>query len=388
MVIPSIPGLVKLAWKHPRYFEGLVIKKLNFFSRYKWLEENSGKDDAVPPPLVFKLVLTYKCNLRCSMCYEWGDAGWCKEQPTGETNLELDWEIVERLFAEHGERRPSFILIGGEPMLYANFRNLAHALKRHKSFAITCTNGLLLDQFLDESNDNPYLTYLVSLDGLQEENDKLRGAGTYNRITQNIRLVKALQSPPYIGIQFTIRPENVRIMYDFCRKMVDLGVDWILLNPCWFVSEEQAREYEHYMQKQFGITATSHLGYLLPYDLDKEEFVRQYRKITDEKWPIQISCYLQTPEDIYTYVDKPQTPPRNSFCYKQWLRMDITPDGAVSPCVLYPDLTWGNLKDSSVMEIWNSPEYAKFRVMRRENVLPICSKCDVLYLYDAKRKIL
>jgi radical SAM protein with 4Fe4S-binding SPASM domain len=168
--------------------------------------------------------------------------------------------------------------------------------------------------------------------------------------------------------------------------MVARGADWILLNPCWFVSEEQAREYETFMQKHFGIMPTTHRGYLMPYDLDKEEFVRQMSKINGESWPIQISCYLQKPEHIYTYVDSPQTPPGNSFCYRQWSRMDITPDGDVTPCILYPDLTVGNLRHESVMQIWNGPAFAGFRQLRRQHVLPVCAKCNALYLHDSKRK--
>src|SRR5262249_20078029 len=163
-----------------------------------------------------------------------------------------DWEVIEELFSRHRASHPSFILIGGEPMLYSNFAKLAQTLKKHKCFAITCTNGTLLDRFASESADNPYLTYLVSLDGLKKQNDQLRGRGLYDRITRNIRLIKALKRPPYLGIQFTIRPENVGVMYEFCKEMVMLGVDWILLNPCWFVSKEQAREYEDFMRKHFG----------------------------------------------------------------------------------------------------------------------------------------
>lgn len=388
MTVPSIGGLTKLAWRHPRYVEHLLVKKLKFFNRYRWLERNAARDDEVPPPLVYKLVLTYKCDLRCTMCYEWGDAGWCKQESPSAVNEELSWDIIERLLARHGKERPSFILIGGEPLLYTNFKRLAGALKERRCFAITCTNGTLLHRFTDSSADNPYLTYLVSLDGLRAENDRLRGRGVYDRVTRNIKLVKSLKRPPYVGIQFTIRPENVGVMYEFCREMVRLNVDWILLNLCWFVSEEQAREYEDYMRKHFDITPTSHLAYLLPYELDQEEFVRQYERIKSEKWPIQISCYLEEPEDIHTFVDRPQEPPRNAFCYKQWLRMDVTPDGGVSPCVLYPDLAVGNLNERSAADIWNSPEYARFRKLRRAGPLPVCSKCDALYLYDAGRKIL
>ena len=388
MALPSIGGLAALAWRHPQYVEGLVIKKLKFLSRYRWLQNNPEKDDQVPAPLVYKLVLTYKCNLRCVMCYQWGDEGWCKEESAKEMKRELEWTLIERLFANSGKRHPSFILIGGEPMLYSNFGKLAQTLKAHKCFAVACTNGTLIDRFIDESVDNPYLTYLISLDGLKAENDQLRGRGVYDRVKQNIELLKSLKRPPYVGIQFTIRPENVGVIYEFCKEMVKLSIDWILLNPCWFVSEDQARDYEKFMQRHFDITPTSHEGYKLPYDLDKAEFVHQWKKVKAEKWPIQISCYLNEPEDVYTYVDRPEMPPGNTFCYKQWLRMDIAPDGAVSPCILYPDLTLGNLYDKSVMELWNSPAYAHFRQLRRETILPICSKCDALYLYDAKRRTL
>ncbi len=388
MPIPSLAGLTRLAWNHPRYVEQLLVNKLKSHARYRWLEANPSNDDRVPPPLIYKLVLTYKCDLRCTMCYEWGDAGWCKQEHPEAVGEELSWGIVEDLFSRYGRRHPSFILIGGEPLLYSNFERLARALKENRCSAITCTNGTLLHRFRDVSADNPYLAYLVSLDGLKKENDQLRGRGVYDRVTKNIKLIKSLKNPPYLGVQFTIRPENVGVMYEFCREMVGLGVDWILLNLCWFVSEEQAGEYEEFMRKHFAVTPTSHLGYLLPYDLDQEQFVREYRRIKDEKWPIQISCYLDEPEDIRPYVDKPQAPLRNTFCYKQWLRMDILPDGSVTPCVLYPDLTVGNLHEQGVMEVWNSPEYAKFREVRRQEPLPVCSKCNALYLYDAKRKIL
>jgi radical SAM protein with 4Fe4S-binding SPASM domain len=177
-------------------------------------------------------------------------------------------------------------------------------------------------------------------------------------------------------------------MHAFWREMVDLGVDWILLNPCWFISEEQARAYERFMLKHFGFEPRTHLGYLMPYDLDKEVFIDQWKKIRADRWPIQISCYLKKPEDIHTYVDSPEVPPGNSFCHQQWTRMDITPDGDVTPCILYPDLKVGNLRDQEALAIWNSPAFADFRRLRRREVLPVCAKCNAIYLHDSKRKYL
>jgi radical SAM protein with 4Fe4S-binding SPASM domain len=380
----SAGSLLATAYRHPLYMQHLVVNKFASLARYRWAERHTDRDDRVPPPLGYQLVLTYKCNLRCIMCYEWGDVGWCHELPRTAIAKELDWVVIERLFAETGRRRPYFILIGGEPLLYSRFGELAQLLRRTKSFAITCTNGMMLDRF--DLSDNPYLTFLISLDGPETENDLLRGQGVFRTVTRNIARLKALTRPPYIGIEFTIRPENVGVMYEFCQEMVALGVDWILLNPCWFISESQARAYESFMQTHFDITPKTHLGYLMPYEIDKDEFVRQMEKIDRERWPIQISSYLKRPEHIYTYVDRPEVPPDNAFCYRQWARMDITPDGDVAPCILYPDLVVGNLRDQRVLDVWNGPDFTRFRQLRRREILPVCAKCNALYLHDARRK--
>jgi MoaA/NifB/PqqE/SkfB family radical SAM enzyme len=388
MAKPTKLGFLRTVSRHPLYVEHLILNKFKSLTRYRWAERHPEKDGDVGPPLGYKLVLTYKCNLRCIMCYEWGEVGWCHDEPKQAIAQELDWGIVRKLFSEMGRTHPYFILIGGEPLLYSRFRDLADLLKANRCFAITCTNGLTLDRFIDAVDGNPYLTFLISLDGLEAENDRLRGKGVYQKVTENISRLKSLKRPPYIGVEFTIRPENVAVMHDFCKRMASFGVDWILLNPCWFVSEEQAREYEKFMMKHFNLMPKTHLGYLMPYELDKEKFIDQMNRINSEKWPIQISCYLQKPEDIHTYVDKPQVPPGNSFCYRQWSRMDITPEGEATPCILYPDLTIGSLHEKGVMEIWNSPAFAGFRQFRREEILPICAKCNGLYLHDAKRKFL
>ena len=388
MPLPSPLGLAGTVLKHPLYMQHLLVKKFTSLARYRWAERNPARDNHVPPPLGYKMVLTYKCNLRCVMCYEWGEVGWCHEEPKKAVARELDFALVEKLFAEVGCLRPYFILHGGEPLLYSHFEAIAALLKKHRCFSISCTNGMALDRYLDTLADNPYLTFMVSLDGPEPVNDQLRGCGVYRKVVENIRLVKALRRPPYLGAQFTIRPENVGTMYDFCEEMVDLGVDWVLLNPCWFVSEDQARAYEQFMTTHFHVMPKTHLGYLMPYDLDKELFIEQFRRIRRQKWPIQISCYLKKPEDIHTFVDTPAVPPGNHFCYQQWTRMDITPDGEVTPCILYPDLKVGNLHRQGVMEIWNSDRFAHFRQVRRKEVLPVCAKCNAVYLHDSKRRYL
>src|SRR5438132_13352855 len=121
MPLPSAIGLAGTVLKHPLYMQHLLAKKLTSLARYRWSERHDHRDDDVLPPLGYKLVLTYKCNLRCIMCYEWGEVGWCHEEPKKATARELDFGLVEKIFAEVGHLSPYFILHGGEPLLYSHF---------------------------------------------------------------------------------------------------------------------------------------------------------------------------------------------------------------------------------------------------------------------------
>jgi MoaA/NifB/PqqE/SkfB family radical SAM enzyme len=388
MYLPSKANLLRLLGRYPLYLAFLCTRKARLWNRCRWIASADRRDGRVPPPLVYKLYLTLACNLRCGVCMLWGKQGSCLAGDAEEPAGELDWAVIRRIFSEAGDAQPSFILSGGEPLLYSRFADLADLLKRHRCFAYVCTNGVLIERHLATVRDNPYLIFYVSIDGPREINDRLRGNGTYDRAVDGIKRLKSLQPKPYVGVQITLQPENVGHLHRTCREMVAQGVDWILINLQWFVTPAQAAEYEAVLEGDYGIRPKSHLGYLVTCDLDRDEFVRQCRQIRAEKWPIQISSYLRQPEDIHAYLDRPYDNPYNGFCYKQWIRMDVLPDGRVTPCIPYPDLTFGSLRESTVMDIWNGTAFEDFRRRISRQPLPVCGRCYCLYLYDPGRHVL
>jgi MoaA/NifB/PqqE/SkfB family radical SAM enzyme len=384
---PSINALFRLSVRHPRYFSHLIRKKAGFLRRMRWLTNNPGKDGQVPPPLVYKFMLTTNCNLHCKSCMLWGEVGWCVKRRDKHEKENIEWDVLEKTISRIAGGRPNLIFTGGEPLLYPSFADLMGLIKREKCFSIVNTNGTLLDRYADVFNDNPYATLLVSLDGLSEENDLLRGPGVYDKVVKNIKTILSLEKPPYVGVQFTITPENVHVMHAFCKRMAGLGVDWILLNPCWFITEEEAEKHEKFMVERFHVAPKTHRGFMFNYDLDTQKFIAEYGKIAAERWPIQVSCYLKDPEkDIIGYVGSDS--PSDCFCFQQWVRINVLPSGQVTPCALYPDLTFGDIKTTDILEIWNSKGFAEFRRTVREKSLPVCSKCDCLYLYDLRRRYL
>ena len=160
-------GIIKLLLKHPSYTLSLILKKLRFIKRYKWIIANPDKDDKVPPPLAYEFVLTLKCNLRCKMCMLWGDTGWCKtDDKSSSLYQELDLDVIKKVFNVGKQFHPTFILNGGEPLMHSRFREIAQLLKKNKYPAIICTNGTLLDKHKDVIEGNNYLDLLISLDSL------------------------------------------------------------------------------------------------------------------------------------------------------------------------------------------------------------------------------
>jgi MoaA/NifB/PqqE/SkfB family radical SAM enzyme len=378
-----IKGLALTAIKHPRYFGHLVDKKIRFARRCRQALKEPA-DAIAPEPIVYRLNLTEDCNLRCGLCMHWGETGWQKRPGSGKP-AELSWEVVEKVLGRAGGAKPSLILNGGEPLMHPRFGELARELKKRKLFSTVCTNGTLLDRHEASFADNPYTALLVSLDGLEAENRRLRGEGVYEKAVENIRRLKKSKKPPYIGVQFTVQPGNEASMREFAEMAAGLGADWLLFNLRWFVTDDERSAYAGFLKEKFGVEARSTGGYARDYPVDSKTFAEELAKIRADSLPMQVSCYLKRTGQMWDYAASRLSA---GPCLKQWIRMDVLADGRVTPCALYPDLTAGDLNSQSVEEAWNSPVYRAFRKEIRQGPISLCAKCDACYLYDPGRKYL
>lgn len=125
-------------------------------------------------PLLASYKLTYRCNLRCRQCPFY-------PMQNDEVTYEQACRIIDQLY-ERGNRLLMFE--GGEPMLWREGDYRVHDLvnyarKRFFSVGMT-TNGT---QPLDVATD----VLWVSVDGLRETHNALRGAPVFDRIIANVR---------------------------------------------------------------------------------------------------------------------------------------------------------------------------------------------------------
>jgi radical SAM protein with 4Fe4S-binding SPASM domain len=119
----------------------------------------------------FELVVTEKCNLRCSYCY-------MKNNPLsmGQVIFDQHYEMLPRLMKRYGKTDFVTTFFGGEPLL--NWNLMVHAIETirmnpHNKGFVLPTNGLLLTpekfKFLKENNVNISLSF----DGLWNKSERL-----------------------------------------------------------------------------------------------------------------------------------------------------------------------------------------------------------------------
>ena len=167
---------------------------------------------------------TLKCNLSCQHC-------WADSSPQTDTHLSSA-EIIAfcKLHASAGLRHVS--LSGGEPALYPAITDLVRELSQIGLSVTITTNGTVspglsktFQKMPDQLLSTPRLR--VSIDGYRHVHDSLRGAGTFDKATQEI--VRAKDIFGWVGVNTVVWNAPDSLM-ELCHVMACLKVDeWALM---------------------------------------------------------------------------------------------------------------------------------------------------------------
>jgi MoaA/NifB/PqqE/SkfB family radical SAM enzyme len=140
----------------------------------------------LPPvarPLAAHIKLTENCQARCISCDYW-KSRW-QDGISTERAVALLNEI-------HALGITGLRFTGGEPLLRRDFFEVMRRANasRFKSIIVQ-TNGLLLKKLHKEVNDSPITKVAVSIDGLKETNDQIRGIrGYFDLGIEGIKLLR------------------------------------------------------------------------------------------------------------------------------------------------------------------------------------------------------
>ncbi|BAF59175.1 predicted Fe-S oxidoreductases [Pelotomaculum thermopropionicum SI] len=164
-------------------------------------------------PNFFLVDPTGACNLACEGCW----AGRYAQKNS------LSFERLDRLFTEAKELGIYWaVMSGGEPFAYPRLFEL---IGKHGDMAFMAyTNGTLIDEETAEKIvEAGNLSPAISLEGWQEQTDARRGAGTFEKITKAMDLLR--EKGAVFGVSITITRDNVMEVTgdNFIDFLIDKG---------------------------------------------------------------------------------------------------------------------------------------------------------------------
>jgi 12,18-didecarboxysiroheme deacetylase len=145
---------------------------------------------------------TRRCNLKCVHCY----AHATDQAYSGELTTDEGKALVDDL-ARFGV--PVLLFSGGEPLVRKDLPELAAYAVQKGMRAVISTNGTLINAGTARTLKDIGLSYVgISLDGMQEINDRFRGVkGAFKSALKGIENCQAAGIK--VGLRFTINKFNV-----------------------------------------------------------------------------------------------------------------------------------------------------------------------------------
>jgi radical SAM protein with 4Fe4S-binding SPASM domain len=296
--------------------------------------------------------ITNVCNLRCQHCY----------QDDFSKSHDLDWPGLKKVYENiltalrEWDQKACIHLTGGEPLIKPELFPLLSDLNQQtmvEELGII-TNGLTINREMMRrlSSFSKLKKIKISLDGGDAEtNDSIRQKGTFDKVMQNLPLIKEKERFEIL-FMFTAMKKNFRSLPSLFKLCQDLGVNGLIIER--FIPLGRGREVmgEVLSKEEWK----EMIGMLLDFfSTEREEHsLLPYQAF-------QVSFCEEEPE----LLGAPCIVGVDGLC--------IMPEGNVFPCRRFP-ISIGNLLDVPLKHIWEKSEILE-KLRRKENLKGKCGSC-------------
>lgn len=294
----------------------------------------------VPQLTNVHIEITSICNERCIHCYI------PHENKTVQMSKEMFYDILEQC----REMKVLHINIsGGEPMLHPNFLDFIKKCTEYNFSVNVLSNLTFLDEkTVVEMHKNPLLGVQTSLYSMNKDvHDSItKMAGSYEKTISGIMLLKKYNIP--LQISCPIMKQNENEYNDVVEwgktNNINVGSDYVIIG-----------RYD---------SSTQNLNNRLSV-CDVEKIIR--KKANDDP------NYVY---DIVKEADKRKSLTSEDYiCSVCHSTICVAENGNVYPCAGWQGYVIGNIKDTSLVELWNTSNKIKsLRELRRKN-FPKCVDC-------------
>lgn len=286
-------------------------------------------------PTDVSIITTYRCQMRCKMCDIW-------ENPS-DSKREIQAKELEIL--------PKFKFVnitGGEPFVRRDLQDIVEVMYRKSDRIVISTSGWHTDRIIKMAERFPNIGIRISIEGLSQKNDDLRGReGTFDRALRVLLTLKEMGIKD-IGYGCTVSNQNSADMLWLYKLSRELGMEFA--------------------------TATFHNSYYFHKDdnevTNKDEVIGNFHKLIEEL------LKDNSPKSWYRaffnlgLINYIRGNPRMLPCEAGTANFFIEPYGDVFPCNGLEERYWkesmGNIRDvSSFEELWFSERAEKVRGLVR-----------------------
>ena len=284
---------------------------------------------------------TLACNLSCSHCGS--SAGRAR---LDELNTKEAFELCEML-AE--VKCKEVCIMGGEPLLRDDFVPVARCVKQLGMRLSVVSNGTLLDRHAEAlANTDPEVVG-ISLDGMKDTHEKIRGKDTWGPTVDGIDRLRALGTQ--VTVITAVSKINFRDLPQMRELLVGKGVNWQI---------QTAMPFGNFSRES---------------TLDPEEFYATALFIAKERTRDKDRRIRVVGAHCYGYYSKVLPGCSWDGCTAGRSTIGITSDGGIVGCLSMGNDRYieGNVRERPFKDIWEDPR--AFPYTRRFTIADLGDNC-------------
>ena len=273
------------------------------------------------------VIVTYRCNARCNMCSRFKRPS----KPDEEISIETIKKLPQMYFTN---------ITGGEPFIREDLKEIVRELYKKSDRIVISTNGFFTDRIIDLCKEFPNVGIRISIEGLEETNNKIRGLDDgFNRGYSTLKKLVEMKHPD-VGFGMTVQDANAKDLVPLYKLSDELNMEFAtasLHNSFYFVENKNIIHDRLMVAGEFEKLINELLNSNSP-----------------KKW---FRAYFNHGLINYIFGQKRLLP-----CDMAFDTFFIDPYGDVMPCNGTKEKeVMGNLNEESWDELWNSSKAEKVR---------------------------
>lgn len=288
--------------------------------------------------------LTDRCNLKCDFCY-------LDRSKVNEFSKKDAFKVLDEI----KKLKPfTLSLIGGEVLTIGYLEELIERCTKYRIRCNVATNATLItEKFVNKIRNLDIGYFQVSIDGLKNIHDSMRGNGNFEKAIRGIKIL--VENKISVQVAPLICKENLEDISNIIEECIRLKVSKIKFNIFYPIGNGKDKKNK--------------------YEISIDEFRKVIRTINKYKDKIEI----EIPGEIQYKETALETEIQRSYgCAAGTSKLVILSNGDLVACEFFNDEVVGNVFIDDIFSIWTSTRtFERWRYPKKIN--DSCCNCKNIH---------